>query len=331
MSAAKKEQVVCPHCKKKEKLEEIKGIYFCTSCNSYFYSGEEKLFVFDVKKLSLLIGIVVAISIIIPSVALISSEYYFGKPAFCRGCHIMEPYFDSWEQSSHKGIDCYLCHYGPGLAGLFKGGISEMPFVYETFIGVEKDDMTIRAEITNENCYQCHENILIESTKEYEGTLFNHVPHMEEIRRGLELQCVSCHSQIHIGDQFVATESTCFICHFEGTEDDPISGCPSCHDFPHEDIEYRKISFSHQIHVDNAITCTFCHTNLYEITEIEGKEGCKTCHDEREKDIFEKDWSNMHEIHMTEHEITCEYCHDTVTHEPLTDADNCSNCHLAES
>ena len=83
-----------PTLQKKKKIEEIKGLYFCSNCNSYFYTGEDKLFVFDIKKLSLLMGIVVAISIIFPAAALISSEYYFSKPAFCRECHIMKSYFD---------------------------------------------------------------------------------------------------------------------------------------------------------------------------------------------------------------------------------------------
>ena len=43
------------------------------------------------------------------------------KPQFCRSCHIMEPYVDSWADSSHKNVTCVDCHYEPGLLETFEG------------------------------------------------------------------------------------------------------------------------------------------------------------------------------------------------------------------
>ena len=43
------------------------------------------------------------------------------RPQFCRNCHNMEPYYDSWESSSHDHVNCVDCHYEPGLLETFEG------------------------------------------------------------------------------------------------------------------------------------------------------------------------------------------------------------------
>ena len=43
------------------------------------------------------------------------------KPSFCRTCHNMETYVDSWAKSSHNMVTCVDCHYEPGLLETFEG------------------------------------------------------------------------------------------------------------------------------------------------------------------------------------------------------------------
>src|SRR6476646_219390 len=40
---------------------------------------------------------------------------YSMQPDFCRSCHIMEPYYEAWHQSTHKGVACTMCHFEPGI------------------------------------------------------------------------------------------------------------------------------------------------------------------------------------------------------------------------
>jgi nitrate/TMAO reductase-like tetraheme cytochrome c subunit len=50
--------------------------------------------------------------------------HHTAQPDFCNSCHIMEPYFASWQKSAHASVGCIECHYEPGsvetLEGKFK-------------------------------------------------------------------------------------------------------------------------------------------------------------------------------------------------------------------
>ncbi|MDO8525749.1 MAG: NapC/NirT family cytochrome c [Candidatus Omnitrophota bacterium] len=59
------------------------------------------------------------ILLIIASIALffLAGLIFFFKfstsPQFCRSCHIMKPYYDSWKASKHNKVACVDCHYPP--------------------------------------------------------------------------------------------------------------------------------------------------------------------------------------------------------------------------
>ena len=38
-----------------------------------------------------------------------------GQPGFCNSCHIMNSYYESWENSSHSKVNCLDCHLQPGF------------------------------------------------------------------------------------------------------------------------------------------------------------------------------------------------------------------------
>jgi len=46
---------------------------------------------------------------------------YSMKPDFCRSCHLMEPYYQAWHNSTHKNVACVDCHFEPGLENTLKG------------------------------------------------------------------------------------------------------------------------------------------------------------------------------------------------------------------
>ena len=47
--------------------------------------------------------------------------WYTSRPQFCNSCHIMEPYYKSWQESSHKDVSCIECHFPPGFGGKVRG------------------------------------------------------------------------------------------------------------------------------------------------------------------------------------------------------------------
>ena len=47
----------------------------------------------------------------------LAPAWYTSRPEFCNSCHIMEPYYKSWQESSHKNVSCIECHFPPGIGG----------------------------------------------------------------------------------------------------------------------------------------------------------------------------------------------------------------------
>lgn len=46
--------------------------------------------------------------------ALVSYQFYDftqNNPKFCVSCHLMQPSYDAWDKSAHKGINCHDCHH----------------------------------------------------------------------------------------------------------------------------------------------------------------------------------------------------------------------------
>ena len=52
-----------------------------------------------------------------------AAAWYTSRPQFCNSCHIMEPYYKSWQQSSHKNVTCVECHFPPGVGGKVRGKV----------------------------------------------------------------------------------------------------------------------------------------------------------------------------------------------------------------
>ena len=67
-------------------------------------------------------------------ISLLSMEVT-SKPQFCGSCHIMEPYYKSWQISSHKNIACVDCHIPPGITSEFRKKYEALSMVVKYFTG----------------------------------------------------------------------------------------------------------------------------------------------------------------------------------------------------
>lgn len=74
--------------------------------------------------------ILVALStfVVLAGLSIGGAEYYTAQPYFCRSCHVMESYWQSWNRDIHGSkfdIACVDCHYAPGerltIHAKFKG------------------------------------------------------------------------------------------------------------------------------------------------------------------------------------------------------------------
>ncbi len=252
---------------------------------------------------------------------------YSMQPDFCRSCHIMEPYYQAWHESTHKDVACVDCHFEPGLENTLRGKweASSQAAKYITNTYGSKP----HAEIRDSSCMRsgCHEKRLLEGKVDWpiqtqrgvEITIkFDHTPHLTGLRRGKQLRCVSCHSQIVQGQHLVVTLDTCFLCHFKGLkhgrDDETLGGCRSCHDAPSGEIQLATGVFNHAEYLGRGVTCDNCHIDAVSGDGAVPKQFCWTCHNKPVQIAQYGETGKMHEIHITENKVECSSCHIQIVH-----------------
>jgi nitrate/TMAO reductase-like tetraheme cytochrome c subunit len=270
------------------------------------------------------------------------SAEFTSRPLFCPTCHYMKPFYESWKTSTHKDVTCVKCHFPPGLAGTVRGKLEGLVQVVNYFAR----SYTRRrpwAEISDESCLQsgCHETRLLKGKVVFKGVVFDHAPHLGQMRRGKKLRCTSCHSQIVQGEHITVTETTCFLCHFKRDGDvefavyRKLSNCQTCHHWesiPKE--EMSKYRFDHTEVVKRGIECTRCHVNTVVGDGFVPRENCYACHFDHARLSQYENTDLLHRVHISEHKIECIQCHLTIQHkvQKLSPGEEleCTTCHTGE-
>lgn len=241
------------------------------------------------------------------------------SPVLCSSCHIMTPYVEAWKTSKHNNVSCVECHYPPGFR-------DSLWVKYQALAQVAKwATQTYSskpfAEVEDASCLRsgCHSRRLLEGKVVFKrDIIFDHRPHLEEVRRGRQLRCTSCHSQIVVGTHIEVTETTCFLCHFKGMkvgrELHPLAGCTGCHDPPKGEVVVGSVRFNHQEMVRRGVACEKCHLNVIEGDGEAPQERCFTCHNEPEKLQRYRDTEFVHDFHVAGHNIECARCHNEIRH-----------------
>ena len=87
------------------------------------------------------------------------AEYQTSKPEFCGSCHVMKPYYESWQADLHggKGVACIECHYAPGertTIGAKLRGLSQV----SSYVSGRYGKSRPRAHVDNQSCLtsNCH-------------------------------------------------------------------------------------------------------------------------------------------------------------------------------
>lgn len=114
-------------------------------------------------------------------------SYLSNNPESCVNCHVMQPYYDSWEKSSHAHVavcnDCHLSHHpvGKWVTKADNGFFHSVAFTLDNY----HKPITIKArnrKVTQNGCLYCHKDLVHEM-----------LPPGPE---GDMLYCVSCHSNV---------------------------------------------------------------------------------------------------------------------------------------
>jgi nitrate/TMAO reductase-like tetraheme cytochrome c subunit len=273
-----------------------------------------------------------------------------GHPFFCKTCHIMEPYYASWKTSAHgqRGVECLQCHATSGIQGVLKVKFQALRQVASYVTGTY--GTRFHAEIPDAACLRpgCHEKRLLEGRGqvEFKGVqghlqvpvLFDHKPHLTETRRGKQLRCQTCHSQIVQGQHLTVTESVCFTCHFKGPQaDNPAAAltanCTLCHAAPSKPVKLATgDTFSHKDYIGRPqVQCMMCHANSLQGTGSVPQQVCLACHSRNEDLQKRGDTAFLHQTHVSDHHVECFYCHSEIRHGKDVvhggEASSCAQCH----
>jgi hypothetical protein len=293
------------------------------------YRGLSTLFRARPLRLAIQLGIAV---VILASIGAVGFVEYSAQPGFCNNCHNMVPYYESWASSSHNFVPCISCHYAPGIKAEAMGKLQAANQVVKYVTGTY--GLKPWAEIEDAACLRsgCHVTRQLEGEVSFAGVRFDHTAHLGELRRGKQLRCTSCHSQIVQGQHLTVTPSTCYLCHFKGrTESDPVAGCIGCHPTPPRVESPAGFAVDHEDYVRDLVSCVSCHDNVTDGSGAAEKSRCFICHNEPERLEQFDNTTVMHRIHIAEHNVECAQCHLPIEHRVTSHSEtfdlDCRSCH----
>jgi hypothetical protein len=242
----------------------------------------------------------------------------------CAGCHYMRPYYRQWKESTHKGVACVECH--PNRVSIVSS--AAVKYITNTY------NPRPHAKVEDRSCMQkgCHQDRLLKGKVAYKGSIsFDHAQHVGKLRRGEELRCTSCHSQVVQGTHISVSEKVCFLCHFKGAaRGHAATGCPSCHGIPTKVVEHEGFYFSHESYLKAGIACDQCHLDVAAGDGKVSEEKCYKCHIEKTAD--RSDVLFIHDKHVTGEAVNCFECHEEIRHGQIrmikTFEVSCENCHV---
>ncbi|MGQ9650216.1 MAG: NapC/NirT family cytochrome c [Phycisphaerae bacterium] len=106
------------------------------------------------------LGLVLAIVVVAVAVVLVTTEYYTARPDFCRSCHIMEPYYQTWTRDVHGSklsVACVECHDASGEQHTIRAKLRGLSQVAGYFSG-RSGSTRMRTHVSDGSCLtsECH-------------------------------------------------------------------------------------------------------------------------------------------------------------------------------
>jgi len=168
-------------------------------------------------------GSVVGGVIVILIVAAFITAHFTSRSSFCNSCHEMNPYYASWQASTHKTAQCRDCHIPPGIVPYIETKLGSFREIYVHLSGNPKAPLAVTREIPNASCFRCHTNPPADPS--LPNVIFAHKTHSG-------INCISCHVRlVHRSvtpPAYVdpATMPACLTCHNGSIAP---SACSTCH------------------------------------------------------------------------------------------------------
>lgn len=270
---------------------------------------------------------------------LLTPFYFATRPSYCKTCHVMQGYYDTWRQSTHAKQDCVDCHIKPGMNHTIAFAVRMfMPSYY--LKNTKPKDLE---KPVNGACLRCHSEDRVISPS---GIV--KIPHKTHIK-DQNMRCIDCHKYlVHYknpsGENKPPMDNCMKRCH-NGTK--ASGACLTCHPKKARP-DTHNVSDWDDIHPakfkQRPLVCTKCHTNCNRCHKIKpashdmkwkysahGKEAetltskvCGTCHRQDKCETCHlKHPLNWKDIHykkvLRDTNRSCRDCHDT--------QEFCTSCH----
>ncbi len=242
------------------------------------------------------------------------------QTVFCNSCHIMNPYYASWQRSKHSEVNCLECHVQPGLAGLARAKLNGLAQAVDYFL--DRDGPKPNALVEDASCLRdgCHtkESLLSEPVAHVDGKYkFSHQGHIDAELGGMRLLCTTCHSHYEGREHFTVSSQNCFICHFLRAETSlaPLvdTKCLGCHDVPAEVFKRGLAEIDHRKFIASQLGCEqLCHNRQVNPDAHVRDVRCLDCHEFRNEG--KNAATDLHTIHGRKDKVECSACHEMIKH-----------------
>jgi hypothetical protein len=260
---------------------------------------------------------------------------------FCNSCHIMNPYYASWQASGHSEVNCLECHIEPGFAGLVRAKLNGLAQAVDYSLG--RNSTKPNALVGNSSCLRdgCHttESLSDETVTFIEGRYkFSHQEHIGATVSGLPLLCTTCHSHFEGEEHFKVSTQVCFVCHFSKADTGSTirlvdTKCWYCHDAPAEPIKRGIARINHTKFILAQLDCEqMCHNKQVNPNIPVPDVRCLDCHDFQNQGQYSA--KDLHVSHSGREKVECLACHEMINHsanpiEKHHTSLQCNQCHQA--
>jgi nitrate/TMAO reductase-like tetraheme cytochrome c subunit len=137
--------------------------------------------------------------------------------SFCKSCHIMEPYYASWNHGHHKDVECVKCHISPGVDNFVAAKLNGLGQVVDDVL--HRTGTKPSASVSQLACTRpgCHSVENLKGRKIDTGKFkFDHAKHLSQTVLGVTMECSTCHAHIKGGpesEHFEVNTDACITCH----------------------------------------------------------------------------------------------------------------------
>jgi nitrate/TMAO reductase-like tetraheme cytochrome c subunit len=243
---------------------------------------------------------------------------------FCNSCHIMNPYYDSWKNGSHKDVACVKCHISPGVDNFVEAKLNGLGQVVDDVLSRTSNKPSASVDqlaCMRSGCHTMPDIIAAESERGPDTYKFRHDKHTGLEFRGVKLQCGTCHSHIKGDKHFEMNTSVCITCHLVEKDHDPVLAPPGSAAPTSLRLAVREG------HLPRAAGAPVDTTRPVAAAEILPPATCLACHN-APPGVLERNGLKIDHAAFLAYGASCESCHRSVTAVPPPIEDGrCLQCH----